>query len=83
MRLAASAYEMLSGQAAIFRRQLRPDLGSTPPRGAASDCATPASIAPTGLKSSCSQLLEKEPHKRPFNARAVQGVIRQHLASDQ
>jgi serine/threonine protein kinase len=26
------------------------------------------------------QMLAKEPHKRPFNARAVQGVIRQHLA---
>lgn len=28
------------------------------------------------------QLLEKDPEKRPFNARAVQGLIRDHLETE-
>jgi serine/threonine protein kinase len=34
---------------------------------------------PQWLEQLVLQLLEKEPHKRPFNARAVQGRIRDHL----
>jgi hypothetical protein len=29
------------------------------------------------------QLLEKDPEKRPFNARAVQGYLKDHLADEQ
>ena len=28
------------------------------------------------------QLMEKDPHKRPFNARAVQGFLRDHLEDE-
>jgi serine/threonine protein kinase len=34
---------------------------------------------PEWLEQLVTQLLEKEPHKRPFNARAVQGLIRDRL----
>jgi serine/threonine protein kinase len=34
---------------------------------------------PPWLEALVLQLLEKEPHRRPFNARAVQGIIRDHL----
>jgi serine/threonine protein kinase len=47
--------------------------------------ATPCGITeqrvecPEWLEQLVMQLLEKEPHKRPFNARAVQGIIRDRL----
>jgi eukaryotic-like serine/threonine-protein kinase len=37
---------------------------------------------PEWLEQLVFQLLEKEPHKRPFNARAVQGVIRDRLEDE-
>ena len=36
---------------------------------------------PDWLEESVMQLLEKEPYKRPFNARAVQGRFRERLRS--
>ena len=37
---------------------------------------------PEWLEHLVTQLLEKEPHKRPFNARAVQGFLRDHLEDE-
>lgn len=37
---------------------------------------------PKWLEDLISQLLEKDPEKRPFNARAVQGVIKDHLIEE-
>jgi serine/threonine protein kinase len=37
---------------------------------------------PEWLEHLVMQLLEKEPHKRPFNARAVQGFLRDHLEDE-
>ncbi len=38
---------------------------------------------PAWLEQMIMQLLEKDPEKRPFNARAVQGYLKDHLADEQ
>lgn len=80
--LGCVAYEMLAGKppfmGANFAQVWDQHLHATPQglRAADVDC-------PDWLEKLVFDLLEKEPHKRPFNARAVQGVIRQHLAPGQ
>jgi serine/threonine protein kinase len=37
---------------------------------------------PDWLEGLVSKLLEKDPENRPFNARAVQGLVRDHLEDD-
>jgi serine/threonine protein kinase len=76
--LGCVAYEMLAGKppflGANFAQIWDQHLHAAPRglRAAGIDC-------PEWLEHLVLQLLEKEPHKRPFNARAVQGVIRSHL----
>jgi serine/threonine protein kinase len=78
--LGCVAYEMLTGRppftGANFAQVWDQHLHATPKslRAAGVDC-------PEWLDRLVMQLLEKEPFKRPFNARAVQGVIRQHLGA--
>ncbi len=74
-------FELLTGQkpfdgpnfAVVFEQHLR----ARPPRVTelVPDC-------PRALSDSINALLEKEPDARPFNARAVQGVMNELLASD-
>jgi serine/threonine protein kinase len=78
--LGCVAYEMLSGKppflGANFAQIWDQHLHAAPKslREAGIDC-------PEWLEHLVMQLLEKEPLKRPFNARAVQGVIRSNLAA--
>ncbi len=80
--LGCVGYEMLAGRppftGANFAQIWDQHLHATPkgPRESGINC-------PEWLEQLVLQLLEKEPYKRPFNARAVQGVIRQHLAAGQ
>jgi eukaryotic-like serine/threonine-protein kinase len=79
--LGCVAYEMLAGKppfaganfAQIWDQHLHAQ-----PRGLREqnvDC-------PEWLEGLVLQLLEKEPHKRPFNARAVQGLVRDRLEEE-
>jgi serine/threonine protein kinase len=76
--LGCVAYEMLAGKppftGANFAQIWDQHLHAAPksPREQGVDC-------PDWLDELVLQLLEKEPHKRPFNARAVQGKIRDEL----
>ncbi len=80
--LGCVAYEMLTGKppflganfAQIWDQHLHAAPQSLRERGV--DC-------PEWMDELVLQMLAKEPHLRPFNARAVQGVIRQHLAPGQ
>src|SRR5205814_1455773 len=80
--LGCVAHEMLAGKppfsganfAQIWDQHLHAQPQSL--RAAGIDC-------PEWLEQLIFDLLEKEPHKRPFNARAVQGVIRQHFTPNQ
>jgi serine/threonine protein kinase len=78
--LGCVAYEMLTGRppfrGANFAQVWDQHLHAAPQslREAGVDC-------PEWLDHLVMQLLKKEPFKRPFNARAVQGVIRQHSGS--
>ncbi|HYO24332.1 MAG TPA: serine/threonine-protein kinase [Lacipirellulaceae bacterium] len=79
--LGCVAYEMLSGKppftganfAQVWDQHLHAQPKSLVDAGV--DC-------PPWLEGLVMQLLSKDPHTRPFNARTVQGVIRQHLAAD-
>jgi eukaryotic-like serine/threonine-protein kinase len=79
--LGCVAYEMLSGKppfsGANFAQIWDQHLHAQPKglRAAGVDC-------PEWLEKLVMMLLEKEPLKRPFNARTVQGVIRSQMASD-
>jgi serine/threonine protein kinase len=79
--LGCVAYEMLSGKppfsGANFAQIWDQHLHAQPKglREAGVDC-------PEWLEQLVMMLLEKEPLKRPFNARTVQGVIRSHLTKD-
>jgi serine/threonine protein kinase len=76
--LGCVAYEMLAGRppfvGANFAQIWDQHLHAKPEglRDAGADC-------PEWLEALVMELLEKEPHKRPFNARAVQGRIRERL----
>jgi serine/threonine protein kinase len=79
--LGCVAYEMLSGKppfiGANFAQIWDQHLHAQPKglRAAGVDC-------PEWLEKLVVMLLEKEPRKRPFNARTVQGVIRSQMASE-
>ncbi len=77
--LGCVAYEMLTGRppfaGANFAQIWDQHLHAVPKglREQGVDC-------PEWLEDLVMRLLEKDPHKRPFNARAVQGLIREHLS---
>lgn len=79
--LGCAMYEMLTGkppfQGANFAQIWDQHLHKKPPglREQGIDC-------PEWLEQLIMQLLEKEPERRPFNARAVQGLIRDHLEDE-
>lgn len=74
-------YEMLTGKppytGANFAQIWEQHLHSEPPeiREQGVDC-------PKWLERLVQELLAKDPMQRPFNARAVQGILRQHLRED-
>jgi serine/threonine protein kinase len=74
-------YEMLAGRppysGANFAQLLDQHLNAKPKglRAQGVDC-------PEWLEELVMQLLEKEPHRRPFNARSVQGRLREGLAGN-
>jgi serine/threonine protein kinase len=79
--LGCVAYEMLSGKppfaGANFAQIWDQHLHATPRglREQGIEC-------PEWLEHLVMQLMEKDPHKRPFNARAVQGFLRDHLEDE-
>jgi serine/threonine protein kinase len=79
--LGCVAYEMLAGRppfaGANFAQIWDQHLHAAPKslRGQGIEC-------PEWLEHITFQLLEKDPEKRPFNARAVQGAIRDHLEDE-
>lgn len=77
-------YEMLTGrppfQGANFAQVWDQHLSKTPPSAAeATDPAGRPVDCPVWLASLITKLMAKNPADRPFNARAVQGMITQHL----
>ena len=74
-------YEMLTGKPPFTGSQLRASLDqhlNDQPKGLREqgiDC-------PEWLEQIIMQLLEKDPEKRPFNARAVQGYLKEHLIDE-
>ncbi|MGI9429646.1 MAG: serine/threonine protein kinase [Bythopirellula sp.] len=76
--LGCAMFEMLTGkppfQGVNFAQIWDQHLHSQPPglRGQEIDC-------PAWFEKLIMQLLEKDPERRPFNARAVQGLIKDHL----
>ncbi len=79
--LGCAMYEMLSGKppfrganfAQIWDQHLHKEPEGLRDQGL--DC-------PEWLEKLVLQLLEKDPEKRPFNARAVQGIIKEHLQDE-
>jgi len=79
--LGCAMYEMLTGKppfqgvnfAQIWDQHLNKEPASLRDQGV--DC-------PEWLEKLVMQLLEKDPERRPFNARAVQGLIRDHLEDE-